>query len=64
MNKLMNTLYSIGSFKMEIINNGGVDNFSESQKSNKTTIWSELPRSLIHQYNQWQEIENYYQILT
>ncbi len=45
MNKLMNTLYSIGSFKMEIINNGGVDNFSESQKSNKTTIWSELPRS-------------------
>ena len=41
----MNTLYSIGSFKMEIINNGGVDNFSESQKSNKTTIWSELPRS-------------------
>ena len=45
MNKLINTLYSIGSFKMEIVNNGGVKNLNEFTLVNKTGIWSELPRS-------------------
>ena len=41
MNKLINTLYSIGSFKMEIVNAGGAENFNEPDGLGGE--WNDLP---------------------
>ncbi len=45
MNKILTELFNVGSFKMEIVNNGGVSNFNESKPVSGTTRWSELPLS-------------------
>ena len=43
MNKILNELFNVGSFKMEIINQGDVENFGSEDLSDGVPRWSLLP---------------------
>jgi hypothetical protein len=47
MNKILTELFSVGSFKMEIINNGGAENYTSPDAL--TGSWSDLPSSFTNQ---------------